>query len=61
VAESLHEHAGFTHKDLMAMVPTEAASLVEDARRLRRQVRHLSRWVVVLAVGLMAALVFLFR
>jgi len=61
MAESLHEHAGFTHKDLMAMVPTEAASLVEDARRLRRQVRHLSRWVVVLAVGLMAALVFLFR
>jgi glycosyltransferase involved in cell wall biosynthesis len=61
MAESLREHAGFTHEDLMAMVPTEAASLVEDARRLRRQVRHLRRWAVVLAAGLMAALVFLFR
>lgn len=61
MAESLHEHAGFTHKDLMAMVPTEAASLVEDARMLRRRVRHLRRWAVVLAVGLMVALVFLFR
>lgn len=61
MAESLREHADFTHKDLMALVPTEAASLVEDARRLRRQVRHLRRWAVVLAVGLMAALTFLFR
>lgn len=61
MAESLREHADFTHKDLMALVPTEAASLVEDARRLRRQVRHLRRWAVVLAVGLMAALAFLFR
>jgi glycosyltransferase involved in cell wall biosynthesis len=61
MAESLREHAGFSHKDLMAMVPTEAASLVEDARRVRRQVRHLRRWAVVLAAGLMAALVFLFR
>ena len=61
MAESLYQYAGFAHKDLMAMVPTEAASLVEDSRRLRRQVRHLRRWAVVLAVGLMATLVSLFR
>jgi len=61
MAESLRVHAGFTHKDLMAMVPTEAASLAEDARRLRRQARHLRRWVLVLALGLITTVVLLFR
>ena len=61
VPESLQKHAGFTFKDLMALVPTEAASLVEDARRLRRQVRHLRRWLVALALGLAVALAILLR
>jgi hypothetical protein len=63
VPESLQNHAGFTYKDLMALVPTEAASLGEDARRLRRQVRHLRRWLVALALalGLTVALAILLR
>jgi len=61
MAESLREHAGFTHKDLMALVPTEAASMAEEIRRLRRRVRHLRRWVLALAAGLIAMLVFLPR
>lgn len=61
VPESLQKHAGLTFKDLMALVPTEAASLVEDARRLRRQVRHLRRWLVALALGLTVALAIFLR
>jgi glycosyltransferase involved in cell wall biosynthesis len=61
VPESLQKHAGFTYKDLMALVPTEAASLSEEARRLRRRVRHLRRWLVALVLGLAVALATLFR
>lgn len=59
MAESLRVHAGFTHKDLMAMVPTEAAALAEDARRLRRQARHLRRWVLFLVLALITTLALL--
>ncbi len=59
--ESLQEHAGFTYKDLMALAPTESASLVEDARLLRRKLRHLRRWLVALALGLAVALAILLR
>jgi glycosyltransferase involved in cell wall biosynthesis len=61
VPESLQKHAGFTYKDLMALVPTEAASLAEDARRLRRRVRHLRRWLVALALALTVVLAILLR
>lgn len=56
VAESLHAHAGFTHKDLMAITPTENAARTEEIRQLRRRTRHLRRWVMALAFGLALAL-----
>jgi Glycosyl transferase family 2 len=61
MAESLRKHAGFAHKDLMALVPTEAATRVDEARLLRRRVRYLGRATVALAIGLLAALWFVFR
>jgi glycosyltransferase involved in cell wall biosynthesis len=61
VAESLQKLAGFTHKNLMALAPTEAAARVDEARLLRRRVRHLGRAAVALAIGLLAALWFAFR
>ena len=56
VAESLGRHAGFTHKDLMGLAPAEAASRTEEIRQLRRRLRHLRRWAMVLAGGLACAL-----
>lgn len=61
VPESLQKHAGFTYKDLMALVPTEAAFLSEEARRLRRRVRHLRRWLVVVGLGFAVVLTILLR
>jgi len=61
VPESLQKHAGFTYKDLMALVPTEAAFVSEEARRLRRRVRHLRRWLVVVGLGLAVVLTILLR
>jgi glycosyltransferase involved in cell wall biosynthesis len=61
VAESLQKITGFTHKNLMALAPTEAAALVDEARLLRRRVRHLGRAAVALAIGLLLALWFAFR
>jgi len=61
MAESLRQHAGFTHKDLMGLAPTEAAAQTEEVRRLRRRLRHLRRWAFVLAGGLVLALWVLFR
>jgi glycosyltransferase involved in cell wall biosynthesis len=60
MAESLRRHAGFTHKDLMGLAPTEAAARTEEIRQLRRRLRHLSRWAMVLAAGLALALWVLF-
>jgi glycosyltransferase involved in cell wall biosynthesis len=56
VSESLQALAGFTHKDLMALAPTEAAARIEEIRLLRRRTRHLRRWIVALACGLALAL-----
>ena len=56
VAESLQSLAGFTHKDLMGLAPTEAAARTEEIRQLRRRTRHLRRWVMALAFGLALAL-----
>jgi glycosyltransferase involved in cell wall biosynthesis len=61
VAESLQKLAGFTHKNLMVLAPTEAAARVDEARLLRRRVRHLGRAAVALAIGLLVALWFTFR
>jgi glycosyltransferase involved in cell wall biosynthesis len=61
MAESLRQHAGFTHKDLMGLAPTEAAAQTEEVRQLRRRLRHLRRWAFVLAGGLALALWVLFR
>jgi glycosyltransferase involved in cell wall biosynthesis len=61
VPESLQINASFTYKDLMALVPTEAASLSEEARLLRRRVRHMRRWLVALVLVLAVTLAFLFR
>jgi hypothetical protein len=61
VAESLHAHAGFTHKDLMAITPTENAARTEEVRQLSRRLRHLRRWALVLAGGLALALLALLR
>ena len=52
VAEDLQALTGFTHKDLMALAPTEAAARIEEIRMLRRRIRHLRRWVMALAFGL---------
>ena len=60
MAESLRRHAGFAHKDLMGLVPTEAAARTEEIRQLRRRLRHLRRWAMVLAGGLALALWLLF-
>jgi len=56
MAESLRRHAGFAQKDLMGLVPTEAAGRMDEIRRLRRRLRHLRRWIIVLAAGLTFAL-----
>lgn len=56
MSESLQKTAGFTHKDLMVLVPTENAELVDESRRLRRRVRHLRRLAFVLGLGLLVAL-----
>jgi hypothetical protein len=56
VAESLQALAGFTHKDLMALAPTEAAARIEEIRLLRRRTRHLRRWIAALACGFALAL-----
>lgn len=56
VAESLHAHAGFTHRDLMAITPTENAALVNEARTLRRSVRHLRRIATACALVALLAL-----
>ena len=61
VPESLQEHAGFTYRVLMALVPKEAASMAEGARHLRRQVRHQHRWLVALGLGLAVTVAILFR
>jgi len=61
MAESLRLHAGFTHKDMMGLAPTEAAARVDEARLLRRRIRHLGRVAVALAIGLLAALWVAFR
>jgi hypothetical protein len=61
VAESLHAHAGFTHRDLMAITPTENAARTEEVRQLRRRLRHLRRWALVLTGGLALALLALLR
>jgi hypothetical protein len=60
MAESLRQHAGFTHKDLMGLAPTEAAAQTEEIRQLRRRLRHIRRWAMVLAGGLALALWVLF-
>ena len=56
MSESLQDTAGFTYKDLMVLVPTENAELVDESRRLRRRVRHLRRLAFVLGLGLLVAL-----
>jgi hypothetical protein len=56
VAESLQALAGFTHMDLMALAPTEAAGRIEEIRMLRRQTRHLRRWIAALGCGFALAL-----
>jgi glycosyltransferase involved in cell wall biosynthesis len=56
VAEALQALTGFTHKDLMALAPTEAAGRIEEIRHLRRRTRHLRRWIVALACGFALAL-----
>ena len=61
MAESLREQSGFTHKDLMALVPTEAATRADEIRRLHRRLRHLRRWTVALGVFLALALWSLLR
>ncbi|MBV5276660.1 hypothetical protein JZU56_02155, partial [bacterium] len=61
VAESLQALAGFTHKDLMGLAPTEAAARTEEVRQLRRRLRHLRRLALVLAGGLALALLALLR
>jgi GT2 family glycosyltransferase len=55
MAESLRDRANFTYKNLMALVPTETASLGEQIRQLRRRNRHLRRWCVFLAGSLALA------
>jgi glycosyltransferase involved in cell wall biosynthesis len=60
MAESLRRHAGFTHKDLMGLVPTEAAARTEEIGQLHRRLRRLRRWAMVLAAGLALALWVLF-
>jgi len=61
MAESLRQHAGFTHKDLMGLAPTEAAAQTEEVRKLRRRLRHLRRLAFVLTGGLALAVWVLFR
>jgi glycosyltransferase involved in cell wall biosynthesis len=61
MADSLRQQAGFKHKDLMGLAPTEAAERIDEIRRLRRRLRHQRRWIIVLAVGLALALWALFR
>jgi len=61
MAESLRQHAGFTHKDLMRLAPTEAAERMDEIRRLGRRLRHQRRWIIVLATGLTFALWALLR
>jgi hypothetical protein len=61
VAESLQALTGFTHKDLMALAPTEVAARIEEIRMLRRRTRHLRRWVMALAFGLILALWALYK
>jgi hypothetical protein len=62
VAESLQSLCGFTHKELMALTPTENALLVEATRRRRRRDRRLLRAALAIGVlGLLAALWALFR
>ena len=57
VAESLQSLCGFTHKDLMALTPTDNALLVEESRRRRRRDRRLLRAALAIGVlGLLAAL-----
>jgi len=56
MAESLKRHADFALKDLMVLAPTEAAGRMDEIRRLRRRLRHLRRWIIVLAAGLTFAL-----
>lgn len=54
MAESLRQSANFTHKDLMALTPTGAAAVTEEARRLHRHIRRLKR-----AIGALFALILL--
>jgi glycosyltransferase involved in cell wall biosynthesis len=54
VAESLQSLCCFTHKDLMALTPTDNALLAEEARRRRRRNRRLLR--AALAIGLLGLL-----
>ncbi len=56
MAESLRQYAGFTHKDLMSLAPTEAAERMDEIRRLHRRLRHQRRWTIVLAAGRALAL-----
>ena len=57
VAESLQSLCGFTHKDLMALAPTDNAILVEESRRRRRRDRRLLRAALAIGfLGLLAAL-----
>jgi hypothetical protein len=68
VAESLHELAGFTHKNLMELAPTDAAARIEEIQLLRlqtsrlgRRMRRLRRWVIALSSGLAIAIWALFK
>ena len=57
VAESLQSLCGFTHKDLMALTPTDNALLVEASRRRRRRDRRRLRAALAIGfLGLLAAL-----
>lgn len=57
VAESLQSLCGFSHKDLMALTPTDNALLVEESRRRRRRDRRLLRAALAIGfLGLLAAL-----
>ncbi|MFN5058270.1 MAG: glycosyltransferase family 2 protein [Verrucomicrobiota bacterium] len=56
IAESLQALASFTHKDLMALAPTDVPEHIEEMRLLRRKARHLRRWVMVLVSALALAL-----